>query len=61
VSQKLLVRWAMGVVIDNAHGPADQKFLRRFFQKAAASLDIISGYVFHSRENISIHLEKNKT
>jgi hypothetical protein len=27
----------MGVVGDNAHGPADQKFLRRFFQKAAAS------------------------
>jgi hypothetical protein len=27
----------MGFVSDNAHGPEEQKFLRRFFQKAAAS------------------------
>jgi hypothetical protein len=27
----------MGCVGDNAHGPASQKFLRRFFQKAATS------------------------
>jgi hypothetical protein len=26
----------MGVVVDTAHGPAEKKFLRRFFQKAAA-------------------------
>jgi hypothetical protein len=26
----------MGAVADNAHGPAEKKFLRRFFQKAAA-------------------------
>jgi hypothetical protein len=25
----------MGVAADNAHGPAEKKFLRRFFQKAA--------------------------
>jgi hypothetical protein len=28
----------MGVVGDTASGPADQKFLRRFFQKAATFL-----------------------
>jgi hypothetical protein len=29
--QKTLLCWAMGVVADNVHGPAEQKFLRRFF------------------------------
>jgi hypothetical protein len=28
----------MGNVADNAHGPESQKFLRRFFQKAATDL-----------------------
>jgi hypothetical protein len=28
--QKTLLTWAMGVVGDNALGPAKQKFLRRF-------------------------------
>jgi hypothetical protein len=28
--QKTLLCWVMGVVSDNAHDPADQKFLRRF-------------------------------
>jgi hypothetical protein len=28
----------MGVIADNAHDPAEQKFLRRFFQKAATFL-----------------------
>jgi hypothetical protein len=28
--------WAMGVVGASAHGPESKKFLRRFFQKAAA-------------------------
>jgi hypothetical protein len=28
----------MGVVGDAAHGPAEKKFLRRFFQKAPAFL-----------------------
>jgi hypothetical protein len=30
--------WAMGVVADTASGPAEHKFLRRFFLKAAAFL-----------------------
>jgi hypothetical protein len=30
-AKKLCLIWAMGVVGDNAHGPTDQKFLRRFF------------------------------
>jgi hypothetical protein len=29
--QKTLLCWAMGCVADNARGPAQQKFLRRFF------------------------------
>jgi hypothetical protein len=37
-AKKLLLCWAMGVVADPAHGPASQKFLRRFFQKAATYL-----------------------
>jgi hypothetical protein len=32
----------VGVVADIAHGPAEQKFLRRFFQKAAAFLNLTS-------------------
>jgi hypothetical protein len=37
-AKKLCLRWAMGVGADTASGPASQKFLRRFFQKAAAFL-----------------------
>jgi hypothetical protein len=36
--RSFLVLWVMGVVADNPHDPKDQKFLRRFFQKAAAFL-----------------------
>jgi hypothetical protein len=37
-AKKLYLCWAMGAGADNAHGPGEQKFLRRFFQKAAAFL-----------------------
>jgi hypothetical protein len=30
-AQKLLLCWDMGCVGDKAHGPDQQKFLRRFF------------------------------
>jgi hypothetical protein len=41
----------MGVVADNAHDPASQKFLRRFFQKAAAFFSL-SGRVFEGNKKI---------
>jgi hypothetical protein len=37
-AQKLLLRWAMGVVADAAHDPALKKFFASFFQKRSASL-----------------------
>jgi hypothetical protein len=35
-AQKLLLLWAMGVVGDNAHGPAEQSFFATFCSQKVA-------------------------
>jgi hypothetical protein len=39
-SKKLFLIWGMGVFRFNAQVPDSQKFLRRFFQKAAACFSV---------------------